>query len=131
MNDTLRAADRDREEVVGLLREHYAQGRLTMEEFDERSTRAYKAKTMGELSPLTEDLPAAAAPQGTAWSPARMRWIAVAAVLGTALVVTLAVVAGHAFFALPTWLVVLVAIKLARRPSARTSGPVRRRAVGR
>jgi hypothetical protein len=33
-------------------------GRLTLEEFDERLTRAYAAKTFGELEELTADLPA-------------------------------------------------------------------------
>jgi hypothetical protein len=77
MNDTLRAADRDYDEVVDLLREHYAQGRLTMEEFDERSTAATSAKTLGDLRVLTADLPAAPEPREAAWSAARIdgsRW---------------------------------------------------------
>ncbi len=121
MNDTLRAADQDREETVGLLREHYAQGRLTMEEFEERSEAAYAARTLGELRPLVEDLPATSerpAPARESWSPARMRSITVVAVIAAVVVVVSAVFAGHAVFgghavfALPTWLVVLVAIKL-------------------
>lgn len=54
----LRASDADRERVANELREHYADGRLTMEEFDERIDGVYKAKTFGELAPLTADLPA-------------------------------------------------------------------------
>lgn len=54
----MRASDADRERVANDLRDHYADGRLTMEEFDERIDSVYKAKTFGELAPLTADLPA-------------------------------------------------------------------------
>jgi hypothetical protein len=53
----LRASDADRAAVATALGEHMAAGRLTMEEYDERLTRAYAAKTYGELAELTEDLP--------------------------------------------------------------------------
>jgi Domain of unknown function (DUF1707) len=53
----MRACDSDREAVLELLRDGYAVGRLTREEFDERSTAAYSAKTYGELDDLTADLP--------------------------------------------------------------------------
>lgn len=107
----LRAADRDRDEVAELLREQYAQGRLTMEEFDERSTAAVSARTMGELRALTADLPATAAPRETAWSPATMRWITLAGVAATAIVLGGAAVAGHVMLAWPTWLIVLVIVR--------------------
>ncbi|GAA4487092.1 hypothetical protein GCM10023191_014460 [Actinoallomurus oryzae] len=114
MNDTLRAADRDRDEVVDLLREHYAQGRLTMEEFDERSTAATSAKTIGDLRVLTADLPVAPEPREAAWSAARMRWIALAGTAAVATVILIGVaVAGHFDFAFPVWLIVLVAVKRA------------------
>jgi hypothetical protein len=54
----IRASDRDRDTVVATLRDAYTAGRLTMEEFDERTTAAYASKTWGELRRLTEDLPA-------------------------------------------------------------------------
>ncbi|MBS2538664.1 DUF1707 domain-containing protein [Catenulispora sp. NF23] len=53
----MRAGDADRERLVEQLREHHAAGRLTLEEFDERMTKAYDAKTYGELRALTRDLP--------------------------------------------------------------------------
>ncbi|MCG5217156.1 DUF1707 SHOCT-like domain-containing protein [Streptosporangium sp. KLBMP 9127] len=53
----MRASDSDRDRVAGLLREHYAQGRLTVEEFDERLEQLYQSKTYGELQVLTADLP--------------------------------------------------------------------------
>jgi len=55
----LRASDADREAVADLLRDAYAEGRLTVEEHAERIEAAYGAKTFGELAPLTRDLPTA------------------------------------------------------------------------
>jgi hypothetical protein len=53
----LRAADTDRAAVAAVLGQHMSAGRLTLEEYDERLTRAYAAKTFGELDQLTADLP--------------------------------------------------------------------------
>lgn len=53
----MRASDGDRDKVASVLREHYAQGRLTNEEFDERLEQLYTSKTYGELAILTSDLP--------------------------------------------------------------------------
>lgn len=53
----MRAGDADRERLVEQLREHHAAGRLTLDEFDDRMTKAYEAKTYGELRTLTRDLP--------------------------------------------------------------------------
>ncbi|MEU0007035.1 DUF1707 domain-containing protein [Streptomyces sp. NPDC006314] len=57
----LRASDADRERVAEVLRDALAEGRLDMEEFEERLEAAYKARTYGELAPLTRDLPTAGA----------------------------------------------------------------------
>ncbi|MEU0597991.1 DUF1707 domain-containing protein [Streptomyces sp. NPDC006393] len=57
----LRASDADRERVAEILRDALAEGRLDMAEFEERLDAAYKARTYGELAPLTRDLPAAQA----------------------------------------------------------------------
>lgn len=111
-DDSLRAADRDRDEVAEILREQYAQGRLTMEEFDERSTAAAGAKTMGELRALTADLPAPAEPRPEPWSPTRMRSVAVAGVVVA--VVAAAAYAGHYVLAVPTWLIMLIVVRHAR-----------------
>ncbi|MPR00102.1 DUF1707 domain-containing protein [Modestobacter sp. I12A-02628] len=54
----LRAADTDRARVAGELGRSQAAGRLTVAEYDERLTRAYAARTLGELAGLTADLPA-------------------------------------------------------------------------
>lgn len=53
----IRASDDDRERVVDVLREQTAQGRLTMDEFEERMGAAYAATTWEDLRPLTRDLP--------------------------------------------------------------------------
>lgn len=54
----LRISDAEREAAVSALGEHYAAGRLTREEYDERSGRAYAARTAAEVVPLFTDLPA-------------------------------------------------------------------------
>ena len=53
-----RASDAEREQVAERLREAVAEGRLDMEEFEERLGAAYQARTHGELTPLVRDLPA-------------------------------------------------------------------------
>lgn len=53
----IRASDADREHVVEILREAYSAGRLSLEEFDERTTTAFATKTWGGLRALTRDLP--------------------------------------------------------------------------
>ena len=62
--DSLRAGHEDREKVVAQLNSAFAEGRLDVGELDERIAQAYAARTMGDLVPLTADLPApyAAAP---------------------------------------------------------------------
>jgi hypothetical protein len=52
-----RASDSDRDGVVDVLRDGYTAGRLTREEFDERTTAAYSAMTWDALRKLTADLP--------------------------------------------------------------------------
>ncbi|WP_189134959.1 DUF1707 SHOCT-like domain-containing protein [Wenjunlia tyrosinilytica] len=54
----IRASDADRDKVADILRDALAEGRLTPEEHSERIETLYTAKTMGELEPLTRDLPA-------------------------------------------------------------------------
>lgn len=70
MDDRIRASDADREHVTARLREHFAAGRLTSDELDDRISAALNAKTYGELRQLMGDLPepALAAP-GAAQHP--------------------------------------------------------------
>jgi hypothetical protein len=58
----LRASDEEREETVTALREHAVAGRLTLEEFTERMSTAYLARTSDELADLVRDLPARGVP---------------------------------------------------------------------
>lgn len=57
LNPSIRASDADRERVVEILRQNNVEGRLTSDEFEERMSAAYAAKTMGALAELTTDLP--------------------------------------------------------------------------
>ncbi|MQA98126.1 MAG: DUF1707 domain-containing protein [Streptosporangiales bacterium] len=59
--DHVRASDADRDRVSDVLREALAEGRITPEEHAERLDAVYAAKTLGELVPITSDLPARAA----------------------------------------------------------------------
>jgi hypothetical protein len=53
----LRIGDAEREAAVAALGEHYAAGRLTKDEYDERAGVAWTAKTNSALWPLFADLP--------------------------------------------------------------------------
>ncbi len=57
MDDRIRASDADRDHIAARLREHFAAGRLTPDELDERISAALNAKTHGELRQLMADLP--------------------------------------------------------------------------
>lgn len=73
----MRASDAERERCAEVLREAVSEGRLTMEEFDQRLDSVYRARTRGELEPLTRDLPEASGRTATeAVAPARGGWAA-------------------------------------------------------
>jgi hypothetical protein len=67
----LRISDTDRDRAAEVLREAHAQGRITVDELDERLTSVYNAKTFADLVPVTRDLPATPGPAAAA--PARSR----------------------------------------------------------
>jgi hypothetical protein len=54
---SLRASDRERDEVITQLRDHAAEGRLSPEELDERVGRALAARTGVDLDAVLADLP--------------------------------------------------------------------------
>ena len=58
----IRVSDTERDQAVAELTEHYQAGRLTLEEFDDRSSQALQAKTGSDLGALFTDLPKGAAP---------------------------------------------------------------------
>jgi len=57
MDDRMRVSDADRDHVTARLRDHFAQGRLTPDELDERLSAALGAKTVGDLRHIMADLP--------------------------------------------------------------------------
>lgn len=62
----IRVSDAERDQAVAELSDHFQAGRLTQDEFEERSGRALQARTGADISGLFADLPprrAAAAPQ--------------------------------------------------------------------
>ena len=53
----MRVSDADREQAADVLREAAGQGRISMDELDERLELAYSAKTYADLAAVTHDLP--------------------------------------------------------------------------
>ncbi|MQA94286.1 MAG: DUF1707 domain-containing protein [Streptosporangiales bacterium] len=88
----MRVTHADRDVVVGLLKDAYSEGRLEHEEFDERVSRALRARTQSDLEPLLTDLetaegevsvrPATAAPAATRPAGEERAWAAAAHLLG-------------------------------------------------
>jgi len=103
VNDpNLPMSDAERDRAAAELGEHYAQGRLTVEEHAERLDRILAARTRGELGPIFADLPGSAAPMSwprAATSPAapqgprRRRGLPVPLVVLVAVLVAVTVVA--------------------------------------
>src|SRR5512143_877705 len=83
----LRISDADRHRVAEVLREAAGDGRIDLEELDERLEATYAARTYADLVPITRDLPtavgglpvrpAAPAPVPLVPGPARSRHLAV------------------------------------------------------
>ena len=99
---SLRVSDADRDRAIAELSEHYQAGRLTTEEFEDRTGRALQARTSADLAALFTDLPrrqapvtsaAASAPAspGRSW-PARVPVVPFAIL---AVVAVLALLGGH------------------------------------
>lgn len=127
----MRASDADRDAVLTELSEHFQAGRLTSDEFDERSSKALAAKTYADLAGLVTDLPDTSAP--TAPPPqqqpvagplpgprppvrrggSRVSPLAIAAVV----IVAYAVLGSHQQWHLVSslWWVVIIALVVARR----------------
>ncbi|TXS50604.1 DUF1707 and DUF4190 domain-containing protein [Streptomyces sp. uw30] len=63
------ASHADRERAVDVLRAGYGEGRLEQPEFEKRVTRAYTARTVGELALLVSDLPQGPMPQPAPVTP--------------------------------------------------------------
>jgi hypothetical protein len=61
--------DADRDAVAAQLREHYAAGRLSLDEFQDRLDAVYRAQTAREVGAVTDSLPheGVVIPPGAAW----------------------------------------------------------------
>ncbi len=109
----IRIGDAEREAAITALGEHFAAGRLTKEEYDERAEQAWAARTSSALLPLFADLPRPQAPRPAAPTrsaprgPSRSHqgWWAGAWMMPLLLVVIGLVVLTH----LPVFLLVVVA----------------------
>jgi Domain of unknown function (DUF1707) len=81
---SLRAGDAEREATAERLRQSHGEGRLDVQEFQERIDRCYQAKTVGELEQLVSDLPRER-PRERPFQIQRLRMVPLVAVLfGTA-----------------------------------------------
>jgi hypothetical protein len=58
----VRIGDADREAIAAQLREHFADGRLTLDELNERLDQTFAAKTRDDLNVVMRDLPHVARP---------------------------------------------------------------------
>jgi hypothetical protein len=67
----IRISDADRKLVASALSKNAAEGRLTLEELEERLGTVYSAKTYAELQPLLSDLPEGVATSSIANQPQR------------------------------------------------------------
>jgi hypothetical protein len=109
----MRAGDKDRQRVVETLGRHFGEGRLRVDEFDERVAPAHAAVYLDELPRLTADLPADPVPvRRTTGRPVRAPQIAIALLL--AMVMTWSVVA-IAYGAPPLFAFVLLFLFLNHR----------------
>ena len=132
MSDALRIGDAEREQAAADLGEHFAQGRLSVDEHAERLEQVWVAKTRAELVPLFRDLPGGAygaRPAGPAPAPPgqgrsdrpwrRRRFpVPVFAIIGLLVLIAVVTHAPFLFFG------VLIPLVRQPRPAAATrSGP--------
>ena len=68
-SQVVRASDGERDQVVTLLQRHFADGRLTQAELEERVGAALAARTRDQLGALTADLPGADVRPATVLDP--------------------------------------------------------------
>jgi hypothetical protein len=110
----LRAGDKDRQQVVEQLGKHFGEGRLTVEEFDERVVQAHASVYLDELPALTVDLPREPEPNHR---PTRPRMPVPAAVLALLVAMLLAwsIVAAVIYGAPPLFALFLVFMFLRHR----------------
>jgi hypothetical protein len=97
-SDRLRAGHAEREQVIETLKDAFVHGRLTRDEFGERTGRALVARTRADLAALTVDIPPALAGTGPTHPPAvapRRPLVRATAMSGICLVIMVAAMWGH------------------------------------
>ncbi|AXB46991.1 DUF1707 SHOCT-like domain-containing protein [Amycolatopsis albispora] len=67
----MRVSDADRERVAQILHQAMSEGRITVEELEERLSTVYAAKTAADLRPVTIDLPVEGNPAAVVQTPSR------------------------------------------------------------
>jgi Domain of unknown function (DUF1707) len=129
----MKASDADRDAVVSDLSEHFQAGRLTADEFEDRTGRALAARTWGELGNLLRDLPvgparprvpvtaAASAPPQRPLG--RTALVPVAVLAGIAIAVAMSAGTAHARWGI-LWLLLPVLL-IARRVTCCAAAPRR------
>ena len=132
---SLRAADADRDATVERLRAAYGEGRLREQELEQRLGDALTARTLAELTALTDDLPLAQRPRAAAVPARRVRqaaWGAWAVAVSVNLVIWLLVSlsAREAVYFWPAWVagpwgVVLLSSTFIGRGRCATAHPSR------
>jgi Flp pilus assembly protein TadB len=133
MDEHIRASDADRDRVTARLQEHFAAGRITRDELDERVAAVLRAKTFGELRPALADLPepvpapraAAAQRAGRPW-PARRHHPRLAPVF-LLLLLTAVLVSSGGWLALALLKVVLIFWLVLMLAGVLVAGRIRRR----
>jgi hypothetical protein len=129
----IRIGDAERDRAIASLGDHFAAGRLTAEEFDQRTDQALQARFNADLEPLFVDLPRTAEPPvepnpnrrpdlHLAWSA--MLWLAPLFVIGA---VVAAVVLSRALARVDVPLGVLDHRALSASPPLLRSTPLLRR----
>jgi Domain of unknown function (DUF1707) len=101
----IRAADADRERTAERLRQSHADGRLDMDEFQQRLERCYAAKTLGQLGELVKDLPRQdeldQRPSSARFLPSRLLVVPLASILIVLIVASAAIGHRHTLLWIP------------------------------
>lgn len=130
MSGPIRIGNAEREDAVERLGEHFAAGRLTEDEYTERSEQAYAAQTERDLSSLFTDLPGGyrqereqrrrPGPRQTAWGGPPWAggppWLGFVVLAVVAVAAACAIVNGHfPFFLIPLGIIAWVVTSRRRR----------------
>lgn len=106
---SVRASDAERERAAAALRDHYADGRLTSEELEDRLQHVYTARSRADLARLLADLPSDRRRRALRgfyrWQRAALRVHAAGYVAGNGSLVGIWALTGEGYF-WPAWALV-------------------------